>query len=143
MAEEYHIGYNTLLKAKTTAQGALKEFVGVTSDNFQRQANVKESITKADQGAKRKKATTIDDNWTVSGICGVDGTRISRFEIMQLVGQVIAVEYTISDDNGGGTVACNALVTGYSEDTPADPDTDPTYTLNLSKDGEITFTAAS
>lgn len=142
MAETYHVGYNTLLKAATTSGGTKKEFVGVTSDNFQRQANVKESITKADEGSKRKKATTIDDSWTVSGVCGVDGTRISRFEIMQLVGTVVALEYVISDASGGGTVSCNALVTGYSEDTPADPDNDPTYTLNLSKDGEITFTAA-
>ena len=143
MAETYHVGYNTLLKATVGTPGTKKEFVGVTSDSYQRQANVKESITKADQGSKRRKATTIDDTWTVSGVCGVDGTRISRFEIMQLVGTLVAVEYVISDASGGGTVACNALVTGYSEETPADPDNDPTYTLNLQKDGDITFTAAS
>lgn len=142
MSETYHVGYNTLLKATVGSGTTKKEFVGVTSDSYQRQANVKESITKADAGQKRRKAMTIDDTWTVSGVCGVDGTRISRFEIMQLVGTVVAVEYVISDTTGGGTVACNALVTGYSEETPADPDTDPTYTLNLQKDGAVTFTAA-
>ena len=86
MSEVYHIGYNTLIKAATTDNGTKKSFVGVTSDNFQRQANVKESITKNDAGSKRRTATSISDTWTVSGVCGVDGSQISRFEIIQLVG---------------------------------------------------------
>lgn len=143
MAETYHVGYNTLLKAATAENATKKEFVGVTSDNFQRQANVKESITKADAGSKRRTATSVADSWTVSGVCGVDGTRISRFEIIQLVGQKVYMEYVISDAAGGGTIACMALVTSYSEDTPADPDSDCTYSLTLEKDGDATFTPAA
>ena len=110
MAETYHVGYNTLLKAATTSEGTKKEFVGVTSDSFQRQANVKESITKADAGTKRRKATSISDTWTVSGVCGVDGSRISRFEILQLVGTIVYVQYQISDTSGGGTISCAARI---------------------------------
>lgn len=142
MAETFHVGYNTLLKAATTDAGAKKTFVGVTSDSFQRQANVKESITKADAGSKRRTATSVADTWTVSGVCGVDGSQISRFEIIQLVGTKVYVEYKINDATGGGTITCAALVTSYSEETPADPDTDPTYSLTLERDGAATITPA-
>lgn len=143
MATVEHTGYNTVLKL-AEGSSAKKALVGVTSDTFARQANVKTSITKTDAGTKRVKATTIDDTFTVSGVCGYDSTLLSRFEIMQLVGKTVAFEYVITETTagGGGTVTGNALVTGYSEDTPADPETDATYSLNLQVTGTPTFTAA-
>lgn len=144
MATAEHTGYNTILKL---AEGSAtkKALVGVTSDTFARQANVKTSITKTDGGTKRVKASSIDDTFTVSGVCGYDATLLSRFEVMQLVGKTVGFEYVISESTagGGGTVSGNALVTGYSEDTPADPESDATYTLNLQVTGEPSFAAAS
>jgi hypothetical protein len=144
MATVEHTGYNTVLKL-AEGSAAKKALVGVTSDSFARQANVKTSITKTDAGSKRVKSTSIDDTFTVSGVCGYDSTLISRFDIMQLVGKTVAFEYVITEATagGGGTVSGDALVTGYSEDTPADPETDPTYSLNLQVTGTPTFTAAS
>lgn len=144
MATTEHTGYNTVLKLAEGSE-TKKALVGVTSDSFARQANVKTSITKTDAGSKRVKATTIDDTFTVSGVCGYDSTLLSRFDIMQLVGKTVAFEYVITEAaaGGGGTVSGSALVTGYSEDTPADPETDATYSLNLQVTGSSTFTAAS
>ena len=143
MATAEHTGYNTILKV---AEGSdtKKGFVGVTSDNFARQANVKTSITKTDAGKKRVKAVSVDDTFTVSGVCGNDSTLISRFDAMQLVGKKVNFEYLISESTagGGGSITGVALVTGYSEDTPADPESDPTYSLNLQVDGDTTFTVA-
>lgn len=144
MATTEHTGYNTVLKLAESS-ASKKALVGVTSDTFARQANVKTSITKTDAGTKRVKATTIDDTFTVSGVCGYDSTLLSRFDIMQLVGKTVSFEYVISEATagGGGTVSGEALVTGYSEDTPADPETDATYSLNLQVTGTPMFTAAA
>ena len=51
-----------------------KNFVGVTSDNLSIAAVTKDSITKDDQGARKKKVTGHDTTFRVSGIMGLNGT---------------------------------------------------------------------
>jgi hypothetical protein len=143
MATAEHTGYNTVLKL-AEGSSTKKALVGVTSDSFARQANIKTSITKTDAGVKRVKSTSIEDTFTVSGVCGYDSTLLSRLEIMALVGKEVNFEYVITEATagGGGTISGAALVTGYSEDTPADPETDATYSLNLQVTGTLTITPA-
>lgn len=135
MAETVDLGYNTIVKSSTNT------FAGVTSDDLQLSSEQKESITKADQGVKRISITRVSATITVSGICTTDSTSsvLDRVDIIDLAlaKASVSVSYLV----GSVTYTGTGWVTGYKETTPADPDTDPTYSLDIALPNGLTKSA--
>ena len=130
--ETIDIGYNTLVKIGE------KTFAGVTQDDLTITGVTKESITKTDKGGRRKKVVRTDSTIKVAGLCATDDgvTSMSREDIMDLV--LAKQELEITDLSGTTEYTATALPVGYSESTPADPSTDPTYSLDLELITELT-----
>lgn len=135
MAQTQMAGYNVRLKIGT------KDIVGVTSDEMTITANVKESITKDNNGVKQKAVTGHDWSFKVSALMILDDaatpTALDRDAVLALVvatgsGAVLAATYGAST---GDTYAGNVVITGYSESTSADPETDASFTLDLQSAG--------
>lgn len=135
MAQTQMAGYNVRLKIGT------KDIVGVTSDEMTITANVKESITKDNNGVKQKAVTGHDWSFKVSALMILDDaatpTTLDRDAVLALVvatgsGAVLAATYGAST---GDTYAGNVVITGYSESTSADPETDASFTLDLQSAG--------
>lgn len=139
MSETAHIGYNTVIK--TGSGASAKTFVGVTQDDLTLSAVTKESITKADAGTKRVAVTRIDTTFKVAGICSYDSAQVSRKEIVQMVYAKAEVDFTYvcGDSSGSFSITGKAICVGYSETTPADEETDPTYSLDLQATGDVTI----
>lgn len=125
-------GYNISI----TVEG--KTLLGRTQDDLTIAAQVKESITKDNQGVKQYAVTGHDITFKCSGLISVNAqgqtAQLDNAAIMAL-----ALKKTTDVDNaqvavvysGGGSVSGNAIITGYSENSSADPDTDSTYSLDL------------
>jgi hypothetical protein len=120
-------GFNVYL---TTSS---KTFVGVTSDELSVDTNTKESTTKDDSGVKNKRVTSHTFNFTVSGILDVTDDTSSRLNNDAIIALAYSKQsFTIIYNRGNGAnYTGTAIVTGYSETTPADPDEDSTYSLQL------------
>ena len=120
-------GFNVYL---TTSS---KTFVGVTSDELSVEPNTKESTTKDNAGVKNKRVTSHVFNFTVNGLFDVtddDSSRLNNDAIMALA--MGKTSFSIIYERGNGVnYSGTAIVTGYTESTPADPDEDSTYGLQL------------
>lgn len=120
-------GFNVYL---TTSN---KTFVGVTSDELSVEPNTKESITKDESGVKTKKVTSHVYNFTVGGILDVTDDMSSRlnndaiFALAMAKAPVSIVYHRGNGANYSGT----GIITGYTETTPANPDDDSTYSLQI------------
>ena len=120
-------GYNVYL----TKNGST--FVGVTNDELSIEPNTKESTTKDTPGVKKKRVTSHVANFTVSGILDItDDTegRLNNDAIMALA--MDDAPFTIVYNRGNGAnYTGTAIITGYTESSPADPDNDSTYSLQM------------
>lgn len=138
-------GYNVSI----TVAG--KTLIGRTQDDLTIAAQVKESITKDNAGVKQYAVTGHDVTFKCAGLIDFDttsgtSTKLDRDDIIALAlkkssdqgGAEVAVQYVAT---GGTTYGGNAIITGYSESTAADPDTDSTYSLDLKITGA--FAAAA
>jgi len=128
MSETVNVGYNTLVKAGNNT------FAGVTQDDFSLSAEMKESITKADAGTKHTKIVRVPANITVAGLCSTDSSSSTvndREAIIDLVlaKASVAITYVVET---GLTYSGTGYLTAYKESTAADPDTDPTYSVEIS-----------
>lgn len=141
MAQTQMAGYNVRLKIGT------KDIVGVTSDEMTITANVKESITKDNNGVKQKAVTGHDWSFKVSALMILDDaatpTALDRDAVLALAvatgsGAVLAATYGATT---GDTYAGNVVITGYSESTSADPETDASFTLDLQSAGAWAISA--
>jgi len=123
--ETVDLGYNTIIKSGN------KTFAGVTSDDLDLAPEQKTSITKADAGTKRISIARVPATLTVNGVCSTDSSSTvnDRTEIIDLVlaGAALSVTYKVGNTTYTGT----GYATGYKETTPADSDTDPTYSLTI------------
>jgi len=109
-----------------------KTFVGVTSDELSIDTATKESTTKDDNGVKSKRVTSHTFNFTVSGLLSIDDdyAGLDSDAIMALA--IANTSFTIVYDRGNGdNYTGTAVVAGYTETTPADPDEDSSYSLQL------------
>lgn len=125
MAETIDLGYNTVVKVGD------KTFAGVSQDELTLTPELKESITKADEGNRRTQIVRVGGGISVSGLCSTDSTAtvLDRAGIIDMVlaKQQVEVEYKVGSTVYSGT----GNVSSYRETTPADPNTDPTYTLDI------------
>ena len=124
-------GYNISLTV-----GA-KTLLGRTQDDLTIAAVVKESITKDNAGVMQRNVVRHDVSFKVSALLSLNGlnetTQLDRDDVIALAlatgsEAVVAVQYLCT---GGDTYGGNAIITGYSESSSADPDTDTTLSLDL------------
>lgn len=120
-----------------------KTLLGRTQDDLNITANIKESLTKDDQGNKRYKVTSHTVTFAVSAILMLNGTtstQLDRDDVIALAlrtgdAAVVPVKYLCS---GGDTYGGNAIITGYSETSSASADEEATINLNLQISGAFT-----
>lgn len=125
MSEVANVGYNTIIKSGN------KTFAGVNSDSLDLAPEQKTSITKADAGNKRISIARVPATMNITGVCSTDSSSTvnDRVDIIDLVlsKAALSITYLVGDVTYAGT----GYATAYKEDTPADPETEPTYTLTI------------
>lgn len=131
------IGYNIALKLGS------KTLVGVTQDDLTISNPTKTSITKDDAGVKQKKVTGHEGAFKVSGVMKVDTTTgtatvLDSDDILALALGTSPTAFTYNRGTGKA-LSGNCIITGYSESSSADPDTDATYTLDCETTGALTL----
>lgn len=122
-----------------------KTIYGRTQDDLSISAQVKESITKDDQGVKQRTVTGHDITFRVSALLslnetGTTSTKLDRDDVIELAlatgsSALVTVVYSCE---GGDNYTGSAIITGYSESSAADPDTDTTISLDLQISGAFT-----
>ena len=129
-------GYNISLQINN------KTILGRTQDDLQISAVTKDSITKDDEGVMQRKVVRHDVTFRVSALLSLNGStsvQLDRDDVIALalaVGDnaIIPVKYLCE---GGDTYGGNAIITGYSESSSADPDSDTTIGLDLAISGDF------
>lgn len=119
-----------------------KQLIGVTQDDLNISAITKESITKDDAGVKQVAVTGHDVTFSVTAILesGASQTQMDRDDILALAlatgsGAEVALVYSATGmDNYHG----QAIITSFSESSPADPESDTTISLDLQIVGAFT-----
>lgn len=124
-------GYNVSLTIGS------KTLLGRTQEDLTIAAVTKTSITKDDNGEKQEEVVRHDVSFKVSALLSLDSetthTKLDRDDVIALALQtgssaVVATQYLCA---GGDTYGGNAIITGYSESTGADPESDSTISLDL------------
>lgn len=114
-----------------------KTVLGRTQEDLNISAVTKSSITKDDNGVQNESVVRHDVTFRVTALLslGTSGTvtKLDRDDVIEkalLTGDsaIVAVQYLCT---GGDTYGGNAVITGYSESSSADPDSDTTLTLDL------------
>lgn len=129
-------GYNISLQINN------KTILGRTQDDLSISAVVKESITKDDAGVMQRSVVRHDVTFSVSALLSLNGTgttQLDRDDVIALAlttgsSAVVPVKYLCT---GGTTYGGNAIITGYSESSGADPDSDTTLSLDLQITGDF------
>lgn len=129
-------GYNIRLKIGT------KFLVGVTQDDLTVTPQTKDSITKEDAGVKRTKVTGHEITFKVAGLVMIESGGTTMLDSDDLLEQSLkegdnARIAFIYSRTGGDSYQGYCIMTGYSESTPADPDSDSTYTADFKVDGDM------
>lgn len=133
-------GYNISIKING------KTVLGRTQEDLSISAVVKESITKDDAGVMQRSVVRHDVTFSVSALLSLDtstgsSTKLDRDDVIALAlatgsTAVVPVQYLCE---GGATYGGNAIITGYSESSSADPDSDTTLSLDLQITGAFTL----
>lgn len=131
------LGYNVSLSLNS------KTLLGRTQEDLNISARTKESITKDDNGVKSVAVTGHDITFSVSALMTLEGSSASKLDRDDVIAlamktgseAVIPFIYAVS---GGDTYAGSCIITGYSESSAADLDTDTTVSLNLQVTGAMT-----
>ena len=130
-------GYNISLQINN------KTILGRTQDDLSISAVVKESITKDDAGVMQRSVVRHDVTFSVSALLSLNSTgattQLDRDDVIALAlttgsSAVVPVKYLCT---GGTTYGGNAIITGYSESSGADPDSDTTLSLDLQITGDF------
>lgn len=130
-------GYNISLQINQ------KTILGRTQEDLSISAVVKESITKDDAGVMQRSVVRHDVTFSVSALLSLNGsgttTKLDRDDVIALAlttgsSAIVPVKYLCT---GGATYGGNAIITGYSESSSADPDSDTTLSLELQITGDF------
>lgn len=129
-------GYNISLQINS------KTILGRTQDDLSISAVVKQSITKDDEGVMQRSVVRHDVTFSVNALLSLNGedmTQLDRDDVIALAlatgsSAIIPVKYLCA---GGDTYGGNAIITGYSESSGADPDADTTLSLDLQITGDF------
>ncbi len=118
-------GFNVAFKVGT------KDFIAVTSHNFDLTMKEKTSITKDDKGTEKTRITGHNVVFSIEGICEVDEvgtTKMDRDDIIALALAKAPITYVYSATGAKGYTG-SAVINSYSEKSGADDEM--TYSLNL------------
>ena len=124
-------GYEVIFAAEISGQKKL--FAGTTSNTFNLNPKVKESITKEDKGTTNKKITGYDTEFTVEGVMELneeteETARLDVHDVIDLVTAGEPVDFVYGGSANGDTVYKGKMViTAYSETTDAEGEA--TYSL--------------
>ena len=133
------LGYDLIIKV--TDGATQKIMAGVTSNKFSIKPKVKESLTKEDRGNATKKLTGYDGELSASGLvyineAGDEATKIDRDDLIRLAKAGTPLEIVYGEVVSGKTVQKgNAIITDFSEDSPAE-DT-ATWSISLGGSGAL------
>ena len=137
MATSRPEGYNISL----TIGG--KTILGRTQEDLSIAAVTKTSITKDDAGVQQESVVRHDVTFKVSALLSLESetthTKLDRDDVIALAlqtgsGAVVAVQYLCT---GGATYGGNAIITGYSESSSGEVDSDTTISLDLKITGSF------
>ena len=125
-------GYNISI----TLGGTGKTVLGRTQEDLNIAAVTKTSITKDDAGVQQEKVVRHDVTLKVTALMSFNGssaTTIDRDDVIALAlatdsSAVVAVQYIVT---GGNTYGGNGIITGYSESSSAEVDSDTTLSLDV------------
>lgn len=125
-------GYNISI----TLGGTGKTVLGRTQEDLNIAAVTKTSITKDDAGVQQEKVVRHDVTLKVTALMSFNGTSattIDRDDVIALAlatdsSAVVAVQYIVT---GGNTYGGNGIITGYSESSSAELDSDTTLSLDV------------
>ena len=125
-------GYNISI----TLGGTGKTVLGRTQEDLNIAAVTKTSITKDDAGVQQEKVVRHDVTLKVTALMSFNGTSattIDRDDVIALAlatdsSAVVAVQYIVT---GGNTYEGNGIITGYSESSSAELDSDTTLSLDI------------
>ena len=125
-------GYNISI----TLGGSGKTVLGRTQEDLNIAAVTKTSITKDDAGVQQEKVVRHDVTLKVTALMSFNGTSattIDRDDVIALAlatdsSAVVAVQYIVT---GGNTYEGNGIITGYSESSSAELDSDTTLSLDI------------
>jgi hypothetical protein len=123
--------------------------LGRTQEDFNLTAKVKESITKDDAGVTQRKVTGHDATFRVTALLSVTETgspstahdRDAFLALALATGDSAKLAFIYAATGATTTLYGNAIITGYSESSSADPDSDTTITLDLQVIGEPSTSA--
>ena len=125
-------GYNIAIKLNG------KTVLGRTQEDLNISAVTKTSITKDDQGVQQEKVVRHDVTLKVAallsiGTSGDSATKLDRDDVLAAAlavdsAAVLPLQYLCT---GGDTYGGNAIITGYSESSSAEVDSDTTLNLDL------------
>ena len=141
MATSVVEGYNVALSIGS------KTVLGRTQEDLSISAVTKTSITKDDAGVQQEKVVRHDITFRVAALMSLDSetthTKLDRDDVIALAlatgsSAVVSVSYACSS---GTTYTGSAIITGYSESTSADVDSDSTISLDLKVIGTLTASA--
>lgn len=131
------VGYNIRLKIND------KDVLGATQDDLQVTAQTKDSITKDNAGVKQSAVTGQEITFKVAGLIMIESGGTTKLDSDDLLEQslktgdsaIIPFKY---NRTGGDSYSGNCIMTDYSESTPADPDSDATYSASFKVSGSMT-----
>lgn len=137
-------GYNFRLKLNG------KDVLGVTQDTLTIAALSKDSITKDDNGVTRSKVTGHDITFRVAGLITVDAdtenaTDLKRDDLVEQAlktGNDAKIPF-VYNCTGATSYSGTAIMTNYSEDTPASGEDDSTFTIDLKVSGAMSVVSSA
>ena len=118
-----------------------KQIAGVTDDSFNLTPTIVESQTKDDGGIKHRQINGYEFDFSISGVMSIADTGDAEFldniEILKLAKAGTPVEFVYGNfKTNKGLQKGTALISGYSESSPADG-SNGTYTLNLQSSSDL------
>ena len=134
------LGYNIAFKANG------KTFCGRTQDDLTIAANVKESITKDDQGEKQVVVSGHDVTFSCSGLIVVGDTQATKLDRDDLIALALAkstsaVVPVVYSCTSGNSYHGNAIITNYTESSNSEDNA--TYTIDFRITGAFTSGSGS
>jgi len=135
------MGWEILFRQKTGAS-TYKYFAAVTANGFDLTPEIKESITKADVGQKKKRISGYTAEFSIDGFYEVneaadEATSIDVHDIIAMVINKTELEFSYGTSTVGETsYTGKAILTKYSE--KSDAENEATYSCSLALSGALT-----
>ena len=131
-------GYNMMFKINS------KTVLGVTQNELQVAAQTKDSITKDDGGVKNSEVTGHEITFNATGLVEVSSTgdtnKLDADDLLEQslkTGESAIIPFVYDRGDGLDNYNGNCIMTNYSETTPADPDSDTTFSAAFRVSGSM------